>query len=266
MANEVEIVDVNEASVETCGLCGANALGHQRKREWIRQCLPYGLRYRTLVERSTGRNVGMIEYMPGGYAWRAIQAPGYLVIHCLQVPKRYAGRGLGSLLVRACVEDARIQGLAGVVTLATEAGWCADRRIFLKHGFEVAGHAAPAFELLVRRLRPADPPHLGDWQRRLRELGTGVFMYSSAQCPFMRVERAVARKEWLEARYGLSAHVIDVTRHEMAQANPCAWGTSGIVCNGEIVNYVHGGDGHLLKQFRRIKAIPRKEDHGHPTA
>lgn len=45
MIDTVEIVDVNYGNVDTCGYCGANPLGHQRKREWIRQCLLHGLPY-----------------------------------------------------------------------------------------------------------------------------------------------------------------------------------------------------------------------------
>jgi len=254
--DEFEIIDTDHTNVDTCGLCGANPLGHERKREWIRQCLANGLRYKTVLERATGKTVGMIEYMPAEHAWRSVHAPNYMVIHCVQVPKRWTGQGLGSLLIQECINDAQEHGMDGVVALATKAGWCADNRIYLKNGFEVVDQAAPSFELLAKRLREAKPPHFGDWERRLQELGTGIYMYNSKQCPFMTGGEAIARKEWLHAKYGLEANVIEVTDHGMAQANPCVWGTAGIICHGEIVNYVPGGDAHLLKKLRRMKVIP----------
>ena len=61
MAKPFEIIDADDDNVDTGEYCGANPLGHARKREWIRQCLPFGLRYKTAVESATGKTVGMIE-------------------------------------------------------------------------------------------------------------------------------------------------------------------------------------------------------------
>lgn len=252
MGHAVEIVDVDCANADACRYCGANRLGHERKREWVQQCLPHGLRYRNAVDAATGKVVGMIEYMPGEFAWRAVEASNYMVIHCVHVPSRWAGRGIGSSLIGQCVDDARKHGMTGVVALATSRGWCADSRIYLRNGFEVADRAAPAFELMVRKVRPGAPAGFGDWEGRLRELGPGVYLYNSKQCPFMRGGRNRARMEWLKSQYGLDAHVIEVQDHTQAQANPCVWGTSGVICNGEIVNYVRGGDGALRKALGRM--------------
>lgn len=256
MLDQVEIVDVDYENVDTCGYCGANPLGHQRKREWIRQCLSNGLRYKTILERDTGKTVGMIEYMPGEYAWRSVHAENWMVIHCIQVWKRCTGQGLGSLLIRECIDDARKHGMDGVVALATKKGWCADSRIYLKNGFKVADRAAPSFELLAMGLRKAESPNFGDWERRLQDSGVGITMYYSKQCPFVRGEDESARKEWLGSAYGLEVNVVEITDHKTAQANPCVWGTAGIICNGRIANYVPGGNAHLLKELRRIGVIP----------
>jgi hypothetical protein len=72
----------------------------------------------------------------------------------------------------------------------------------------------------------------------------------------MRREGLLARKEWLKAKYRLEANVIEINSHEQAQANPCVWGTSGIICNREIVNYVSGGRAPLLKKLRQMRLIP----------
>jgi len=104
-------------------------------------------------------------------------------------------------------------------------------------------------------LRESTSPTFGDWKRRVQALGTGVFMYTSKQCPFMRGDETYARKAWLKSKYGLDATVIEVNDCRAAQANPCVWGTAGIVCNGEIINYVPGGDAHLMKKLRRLSAI-----------
>jgi hypothetical protein len=198
----------------------------------------------------------MIEYMPGEFAWRSVHAKNWMVIHCIQVWKRYTGQELGSLLIQECIDDARKQGMDGVVALATKKGWCADNRVYLKNGFKVVDRSAPSFELLAMELRKTEPPHFGDGERRLQELGAGITMYYSKQCPFIRGEDESARKEWLGSEYGLKVNVVEVTDHQAAQANPCVWGTAGIICNGKIINYVPGGRAHLLKELKRIGVIP----------
>ena len=250
-----EIIDVDDHNVDTCEYCGANPLGHVRKREWIRQCLSSRLRYKIAVESATRKTAGMIEYMPAESTWRAVQAKNHLVIHCIQVPKKHRGLGLGTLLIQECIRDAQEHHMDGVVALATQLGWCAEKRIFLKNGFKVVDRAAPAFELLAFRLRESASPTFGNWQQRAHALGTGIFMYSSKQCPFVRGDKAYARKTWLKAKYGLDVTVIEVNDCQAAQANPCVWGTAGIVCNGAIINYVPGGNAHLLKALKRLKMI-----------
>jgi GNAT superfamily N-acetyltransferase len=253
MMDKLQIIDVGSENADTCRCCGANELGQQRKREWIKQCLPYGLRYKTVLEQTSGRMVGMIEYMPSEYAWRSAHAMNYMMIHCLQVMKQYRGRGIGSRLVQDCIDDAEQHRMNGVVALATSHGWCADDRIYLKSGFRVVDKASLSLELVAKQLKKAEPPSFGDWKERLEKLETGIYMYCSKQCPFMRIEKLIARREWLKTKYGLEAKIIEINSHEQAQANSCVWGTSGIICNREIVNYVPGGRAPLLKKLRRMR-------------
>jgi len=255
MMDRLLIIDVGSENVDTCGCCGANPLGQQRKLEWIRQCLPYGLRYKTVVERTTEKMIGMIEYMPGEYAWRSVHALNYMVIHCIQVVKRYAGQGIGSWLIEDCINDAKEHKKARVVALTTRRGWCAGIRVYLKNGFEVIDRAEPSLELVVRQFRKAQPPSFGDWERRLQRLGLGIYMYCSKQCRFMQREKLLARKKWLKMKYRLEANIIEINDHKEAQANPCVWGTAGIICNQEIVNYVPGGRTPLLTKLRQMRII-----------
>ncbi len=248
MGSEIELVD-------QIWLCGANPEGHQRKREWYAQNLPLGLRSKLLRRTDNGEWAGSIEYMPGKTAWRAVEAKNYLVIHCLNVPKKYQGQGYGSFLIGICLEDARRSGLAGVVVLATRQTWCAGREVYLKNGFEVVDKAPPAFELLSRSLGDASLPSLGDWRGRLAKSSPGLTFFYSRQCPFMRAEGGYGRKAWLESVYGIQVEVVEIDDYLAAQANPCAWGTYGIVCNRKVINYVPGGNAALIKTLKRLKAI-----------
>lgn len=249
MEQEFEIVD-------ELWFCGANPTGHARKRAWFEQNVPLGLRSKKLKVKATGEWIGAIEYMPGEFTWRAIDAKNYMVIHCINVIKKHAGQGYGSYLIQACIQDAKAHRMDGVAALTTRKSWCADSRIYLKNGFEIVDRAPPAFELLANRFRDAPLPSFSDWKECLEAYQLGVFMFYSSQCPFMREEHGHTRRAWLRSEYGLEGKVITIDNYQAAQANPCVWGTYGIVCNGEVVSHVPGGDGFLRKQLRRLKQIP----------
>jgi len=96
---------------------------------------------------------GMLEYIPGKYCWRPVEASGYLFIHCIFVGfrKEYKGKGYTSLMVDECVEDASRQGIAGVAAVTRKGPFMAGKELFLKKGFKVADRADPDFELLVKK-------------------------------------------------------------------------------------------------------------------
>lgn len=113
--------------------------GVQDKRAWLRARIAEGLVFRKLDVRGKV----FIEYAPAEVAWRPVQAPGFLVVHCLWVSGAYAGQGHGRVLLRSCMDDAVASGRAGVVIAAakTKRPFLADPG-FLRHmGFEVADQA-----------------------------------------------------------------------------------------------------------------------------
>ncbi len=248
MSKEIEFVDQDM-------LCGANQEGHRRKQEWCEQNYPLGLKSKQLRFKETGEWIGAIEYMPGEYAWRAVDAKNYMVIHCIAVAKKHKGQGYGSLLIEECTQDARRQKMDGVVALATKKTWCADSRIYLKNGFGIVDSAPLSLELLVKQLGDAELPSFADWKQRLGKYQSGVFMFYSKQCPFMRVETGRARQAWLKSEYGIEAKIVELNDYQDAQANPCVWGTYGIICNGHVINYVPGGGSLLMKNLKKLKVI-----------
>jgi len=133
--------------------------------------------------RVDGVKAGFIEYLPGENAWRAVEAEGYIFIHCIWVRGRYKGYGYGSLLLQGCLEEA--EGTKGVATVTSKRGWIADKSFFLHHGFEIIDQAPP-FELVAKVSRDAAPPRfLGGWQERAAQYGSGVTVLWSAQCPYL---------------------------------------------------------------------------------
>lgn len=97
MDNRVEIVTVDSTNVAEqgffCYKSKPKSGGYQKKLSWLKQRFAEGMRIKILYEEE--RSVGFIEYIPGEFAWRAVNAEGYVVIHCLWVVGRGKGKGYG---------------------------------------------------------------------------------------------------------------------------------------------------------------------------
>lgn len=183
-----DFVDLTPDNLDEHHVCCAlgdkkHLQGVADKKAWLRARMAEGLVFRKLDVRGKV----FIEYMPGEVAWRPIEAPGWLVVHCLWVSGRYAKHGYGRQLMDSCIEDARSQGRAGVVIAAakTKRPFLADPR-FLRHmGFEVVDERGE-FRLFAHRLDPAAPaPRFTPAVAASQPEATFVARYTD-QCPFNR--------------------------------------------------------------------------------
>lgn len=120
----MRIIDVTPDNVEETGffclMSRRKSDGYQRKLRWLEARFDEGLRIKMLDLSKGGR--GFIEYIPGEYAWRPVEASGYLFIHCLWVVGKSKGNGYAKQLLRECIADAKRCGAQGVamVTSAQE--------------------------------------------------------------------------------------------------------------------------------------------------
>lgn len=100
MAN-IEIINTNVDTICNYGFCGYKNIKNEeyrRKVEWLKQRFTEGMKFKVLYSTKEG-SLGFIEYIPGKYAWRAVEASGYMVIHCIMVNGKYKGKGYGSLFL-----------------------------------------------------------------------------------------------------------------------------------------------------------------------
>ena len=82
---EVTIIDADPEFLAKYGVCGyknPKQDGYVKKLALLEEQYKIGFRTKVLFTRED-KLIGSIEYMPGEHAWRAIDAPGYLVIQCL---------------------------------------------------------------------------------------------------------------------------------------------------------------------------------------
>lgn len=126
----MKIIDVTAANVaETgffCKMSQKKSEGYRRKLAWLEARFSEGLKIKLLDLSQAGR--GFIEYIPGEYAWRAVEAEGYLFIHCLWVVGQSKGKGYAGLLLKECLADAKRLGFKGVAVLASDGNWLTGKR------------------------------------------------------------------------------------------------------------------------------------------
>lgn len=235
----IEIIDTNQDNIRNYGFCGYKDIkqeGYRRKINWLKKRFAEGMKFKVL-HSAERRAVGAIEYIPGKYAWRAVDAHGYMVIHCLFIMlKKYKEKGYGTLLVKECLKDAKRAKMHGVAVVTRKGTWMAGKELFLKNGFEVVDHAPPDFQLLVRNFKKnaPTPKFKEDWKNRLSKYKKGLIIIRSDQCPY--VAKSVNEiTETAHKKYGIKPEIIELKNAKQAQNTPSPFAIFSIVYNGKLV-------------------------------
>jgi GNAT superfamily N-acetyltransferase len=238
MKNNSEIIEVTQANVsETgffCYMSKRKSEGFRRKLDWVKARLGEGLRIKMLKlpER------GFIEYIPGEYAWRAVnRAEKYMFIHCLWVVGRSRGKGFATRLLDECLRDAKRAGMAGVAMVTSKGTWLVGKKLLLKKGFQAVAEAPPSFTLVVKPFKTAPQPSFPqDWEARAGRFGKGLTVLRSDQCPYLED----ATKTLLEAaaEMGIKSRAVELkTAAEVRRLSPSPYGVFSVVLDGRLLSY-----------------------------
>ncbi len=235
-----EIKTVDSSNVDEtgffCYMSKRKEPGYKQKYEWLKDRFSEGMKIKILHEAG-GRDVGFIEYIPGEHAWRAVNAPGCMVIHCLWVVGKGKGRGYGSLLIKECLEDARAQKMSGVAVLTSDRTWLTGKKIFARNGFREIGQAPPSFQLMFTRFGFGSEPALpDDWSERAEAFGSGLTVIRTAQCPY--IENGARDILRFAKERGLMAKSVELrSADEVRGRSPSAYGVFGTVLDGRLLAY-----------------------------
>lgn len=235
----LELITLTPENILDYGFCGyKNAGKHKeilRKADWYKEYYPKGLRIKILMSEDDGSQ-GMIEYIPGEFAHRPVDAGNNMFIHCLFVGyrKRYKGHGYGSLLLESCIQEARELGKDGVAAVTRKGSFMAKKDIFLKNGFTVVGKQKPDFELLGLQFREDSviPRFL---EVSVDDYNKGLYILRSPQCPY--TEKNVNAMIETARVMGLNPEVVELSGHESARRNPSPFGSFALIHNGEILSH-----------------------------
>ena len=233
------LVDLDPAALDTfpcCGIKNCDHPGRRRKQSWIQENSSLGLRAQVLLAPD-GKACGYLESIPGEFAWRAVDASGYLFIHCLWIHARqYQRKGWGSTMLEDCVNAATVAGMKGVAVLTRDGPWLADRRLYLANGFQIVDTAPPDYQLLVRKLDPhaSNPAFKTGSCERLARYGKGLTIIRAYQCPYIE-KFASEIAETAEDEFGLKPRIVELKSHTDAQNAPTPYAVFSIIYNGRIL-------------------------------
>jgi len=252
------LAKVGPENLTECGIgCIRNRdhPGYGRKADWLRERFAEGLRI-LLFRDEKAKPLAFLEYVPGEFAWRPVDAQGWLFIHCLWVisaGQRHAG--LGSRLIRACVEEAERDGSAGVAAMVSNGVWMAGEEVFLSNGF-IKVAERDRFGLVIHPLRKGAEPRFRDVGRNTVNHG-GLHIVYSDQCPML--SKSVNDVSQIAAEHGLKLRVTILKNACDAQNAPSYYGTFSLLWNGRLISdhYVSKG------RFRNIlqkEVLNRREE------
>jgi GNAT superfamily N-acetyltransferase len=236
---KLQIINTSSLNIHEFGMCGYKNIkqeGYRMKVEWLKHRFQEGLKYPVLYSEQEGA-VGAIEYIPGKYAWRPVDADGYMFIHCIFIiPKKYKNQGYGTLLLETCIEDARQDNMKGVAVVTRKGSWMAGKELFVKNNFQPVDKCTPDFELMVLKFDVQNPsPVFRTFPKeKMEKYNPGLWILTSDQCPY--TEKAVREiSETAKEIYKINTNIVELKSHIEAQECPGAFGTFCMIYNGQVI-------------------------------
>ena len=230
-----KIIDVNLDNISlyppTC-FQNPNNEGYKIKLEWLRKRFAEGLKIKMLYIENDKKCHGFIEYIPGEYAWRALDAKGYLFIHCIWIyPNNIKHKGFGSLLVDECIKDAMQKKKNGVAVIAGDVTFMAKENLFIKNKFDIIEEYGP-FRLLIKSLKKGSKPKFKDTEKQLKKY-KGLNIIYSNQCPW--VSKFILDIDKFIKKKNLDLKITELKTCKQAQNAPSIYSVFNLVYNGKIL-------------------------------
>jgi len=248
----LETVGPENLAVRGIGcLANTKSEGFRQKTAWLEERFDEGLRM-LMARDGAGETLGFLEFVPGEYAWRPVEAQGWLFVHCLWVFSRgQRVGGIGCRLIQRCVEEARQAQAIGVVAMVSDGSWMVGKSVYLKCGFTQIAEA-DRFQLVAYRLGDGPEP-------KFRQLGSryvdepGLQIVYSAQCPLL--SKSVHDLAEVADECGLGLKITEMKTAHEAQDAPTYYGVFTLLWNGRVLS-----DHYVSKT--RFKSILAKEGLG----
>jgi hypothetical protein len=252
LKDDIRIIDVTDDNVYETGIyCikDKKSDGYKSKVEWFKSNLKNGLKIKIATDNQY-KQLGFIEYIHSEFAWRPIKAKNYLFIHCILLFLNEAKeKGLGSLLLQLCEQDAKNGNKSGICTISSEGAWMANKSLYEKNGF-VVSEKLERFELMVKSFdnRTSKPTFI-DWTKRQAKYKGWNLIYSN-QCPWH--EKSIKDLKRSALDNGINLKVIKLTTSKEAQNAPSGFGTFSLIKDGKLL------EDHYLSKTRFVRIVKQE--------
>ena len=183
-----KIISVNINNLQEEHICCAIAdkkcaAGYQAKKDLMTAAFHQGYHFNKLNVRGKV----FLEYSPYESSWYPITAANYVVLGCFWVSGKYKGKGWARELLQGCINEAKSDGKAGLVSLVgkTKKPFLSDKKFLEYYGFKKCDEAAPYFDLVYLPLTEnADIPGFLPSVKQPVVRQEGLDFYYSSWCPY----------------------------------------------------------------------------------
>lgn len=238
---DYQIIDLNEENIDTydlfCFKSKKKSEGYRNKVKWVKKRFKEGIRLKILyVNEGPKRGFtsrGFIEYIPGEYTWRGIDAQGWMVIHCIWVVGKHKKKGYGTKLLEECINDSKKLEMNGVAVITSEKSWYPGRKLFVKNGFEKVGSYLNHIELYIKRFKDnvTLPKFIHVSNGKINNYSEGLVVFKSDQCPYLNDLVVYVGK--IAKQRNIPILVENIQNHHMAQNCVHPYGTFCLLLKGK---------------------------------
>lgn len=202
------------------------------KKEWLKKRITEGHVFRKLNVQGKV----FVEYAPLEKAWVPIEGNGFLYIYCLWVSGKFKGQSYGKQLLEYVINDDKKKGKQGVCVISSKKkkSYLADKKFFLKYGFEVVDQIDD-YELLSLSFNHQKPSFCKDVKQMMID-SNHITIYYSPQCPFT-LNCIYEIKEYMKD-CNIQVDFIKVDTLEKAKNIPCIFNNWAVFKNGKYVSHI----------------------------
>jgi hypothetical protein len=248
-----KIITVDKSNIDKEDLCCGRSMDKRNsegvilKKQWMIEGFKKGMKFKKIPDIAKI----FIEYIPAEYAWRPVEAPGYMCIHCLWVSGSAKGKGYASALLAECEKDSL--GMNGIVVVTGKKPFLTDKKIFQKNGFEICDNADPYFELLVKKFRKTAiaPKFRVNAKKGIIDKSKGLLITYTSQCPFANYYVKEMGIVASNKKIPFKAVLMNNCRDAQNSASP--YGSFGVFYNGKFVTHEIMSQGKFEKLIAGLK-------------
>lgn len=234
MSFKINIVEVTADNIShhpqaICFINPKNEYYH-KKIDWLKDQFENGLKIKLLYIESEKRPIGFIEYVPGEYCWRSVDAKGYMFIHCMWINgSKYQHHGLGTILIEDVEKDAK--DMRGIAAITSEKSFMANKDIFIKNGYSVVDESGKE-QLIAKRLKQGPLPSINNWESQLKKY-EGLAIVYSKQCPW--VARFIEEVGPVLKEKKLNPKIVELKNAAEAQKAPSLYSVFNLIHDGRLL-------------------------------